>query len=264
MYLLFAPKEYLRERMTGLLAKRLDLLLASNWDELEAMTLNATCSVIAIDRFDNRMDVEHLRLFRQRHAVRPLIVVTQGDPSNIRKLSSISIDELVFLPEVERELFQKIHQSCSVDFLLRLAEEFKGERKLPLTLREALSYLLRSDQPPPSVEELALVIGCNRTTLNRQLRRAYGPTSGPTMKDVIDWVLLVRAILRKGPQRPWARIAEELGIHEHTLGRISRRLLRRPLSSIKAADHPVLVKQFLDDVAALLTSESSSDLQFIA
>ena len=122
MYLLFAPQGHLRERITRLLGSRFDLILAKSWDELEQRTVEATCTLIAIDRFDNWIQRERLHVFRERHHVRPLIVVTQGDAYNIRHLQNIPVNATIFLSELDKKLPEAIRYHCSADFLKRLAE----------------------------------------------------------------------------------------------------------------------------------------------
>jgi len=263
MYLLFAPQGHLRERITRLLGSRFDLILAKSWDELEQRTVEATCTLIAIDRFDNWIQRERLHVFRERHHVRPLIVVTQGDAYNIRHLQNIPVNATIFLSELDKKLPEAIRYHCSADFLKRLAESFKKEARLPATLREALVYLLASDRPPRSVGELAGIIGCDPTTLNRQVRRVLDPDTSLTMKDVIDWVLLLQAVLRKGPKDSWVVIAAAFGIHAHTLSRISKRLVDRPIGRVRATDQEALVRQFVADVVEPFTSICSPNLQFI-
>lgn len=211
MYLVYAPKSHLRERIVQLLQGRFDLALARSWEELEELASRATCTIIAIERFENWLDLEKLLIFRQRHRVRPVIIVTHGDAHNIRSLQNIPINATIFLSELDHKLTDAIRYHCSVHFLRRVAELFKNDVRLPSQLREALVYLLLTDHPPPSIDELARIVGCDRTTLNRQLGRITGFNGACTMKGIVDWIVLLRAVLRKTPKESWSEIAGKFG-----------------------------------------------------
>ncbi len=64
------------------------------------------------------------------------------------------------------------------------------------------------------------------------------------LEDFLDWLLVLHALGRKRPDCAWPRVAEELGVHERTLGRLARRLTGRPLRDLNRSGQAVVTALF--------------------
>jgi hypothetical protein len=108
--------------------------------------------------------------------------------------------------------------------LSELAMKVGQDLGIPQELRCAILLLLESPHPIRSEKELALRVGCDRTTLYRQWRDTLGPPTQMGMKDLIDWVLLVRAVTIRHTAKSWSEVATWLGMERPTLSRAAMRL----------------------------------------
>src|SRR3954454_13080211 len=85
----------------------------------------------------------------------------------------------------------------------RLAQALDRAPRLPARLRGALLRACTAPRPFLSVSRLAAASDCDRRTLWRDWRRGVGPDSALRLEDVLHWLLLVRALALKTPQRSW-------------------------------------------------------------
>lgn len=169
---------------------------------------------------------------RQARAWRPVVLVTTRDADNARHLKDVTVGEVVWLHEVERELWPAVQRAASQASLHDVAALVEGLTSMPPTLREALGYACRSRTPVRSVTALAQATNCRRSTLWYHWRRAVRADASLRLEDFLDWLLVLHALGRKGPDRAWPKVAEELGVHERTLGRLARRLTGLPLQDL--------------------------------
>jgi len=108
-------------------------------------------------------------------------------------------------------------------FASRLAAELEEAHHLAPTLRSALAAACRSDPPVRSVGELAARAGCHRRTLNHHWSRGLPAGMALRLEDFLGWLLLVRASQLRA-RTGWTEVAGALGVHEHTLARLAKRL----------------------------------------
>jgi len=133
-----------------------------------------------------------------------------------------------------------------------LPASFRGARHLPPRLREALALACDGGRAIRTVEKLAAAAGCDRRTLWIHWKQSVGRHSELRLEDFLHWVLLLRAAQRKTDSRPWAAVAEELGIHPHTLGRLVRQLTGSSLRELSTRAEVTLPQVFETRVLPLV------------
>ncbi|MFL5538977.1 MAG: helix-turn-helix transcriptional regulator [Longimicrobiaceae bacterium] len=121
---------------------------------------------------------------------------------------------------------------------------------LPPRLREALALACDERRGIRTVERLASAAGCDRRTLWTHWKAAVG--SELRLQDFVHWLLLLRATHRKHGELAWADVADEIGIHPHTLSRLARQLTGCSLRDLAADGHAELVRRFEAEVLALV------------
>ena len=196
-----------------------------DWRELERAAPSAVCSVVLIESLEHADSVDSLRRFRQRHPTHPVVLVTRGSMENARHLRSLMVDEVVWLADVETALAGAVQRASTCGSLQALAAALGGAQHLPRSLRTALIHACLAARPVYSVAELASSAHCDRTTLCLQWRKAAGAGTCMRLVDFLALVLLVHASRRKRAGRRIAEVAGELGVHEHTLRRLTKRLM---------------------------------------
>jgi transposase-like protein len=251
LLVLYADDRSTLTRVSAALPPEPPAVLTDDWAQVERTLPDASCSVVLIEWLHSSADMPRLRAFKSRHPTHPVILVTRWDPENARRLKDVSVEEVVWLREVERELPGVVHRSCRRDFhfLRCLAVPFEEAEHLPPTLRGALAYACRSEVPVASVKQLAAAMGCDRRTLWHQWSRGVDGQSTLRLQDFLHWLLLVRAVGMKVPGQSWAQVAEELGVHPHTLGRLARQLTGRTLRETceKGDEVPLLFRERVVD-----------------
>lgn len=149
--------------------------------------------------------------------------------------------------------------SGEADYLLWLSLRFREAEHLPAALREALSSACRSERPVRSVNQLAAAMASNRRTLWHQWRRAVG-SSELRLQDFLHWILLLHALGRKSSERSWGDVAQQIGVHAHTLSRYARQLTGRTLSELDAGGEAAVTTLFRERVLQLLLREPGSSI----
>jgi transposase-like protein len=238
-----------------------EVLLAEDWGQMERASSDAQCSIIHIDRLHTSPTLPQLSAFKDRHPGHPVTLVTRWDPENARCLKDLFVEEVVWFREVEQSLKPAVQRACAAqpNYVRCLAVPFERAERLPSALRAALAHACRSERPVCSVNELATAVGVNRRTLWRQWRKAVASSSALRLQDFLHWLLLLRVTGRKTPDRTWADVAEEVGVHPHTLWRLSKQLAGRTLPEI-AADQTVVTQLFREQVLEFLLEGEPLDI----
>ncbi|MBW3655563.1 MAG: hypothetical protein KY444_05625, partial [Gemmatimonadetes bacterium] len=151
----------------------------------------------------------------------------------------------VWTGEIQRYLGPIVEQTCSCEFnhVRCLAVPFEKALQLPPALRRALAQACREEQPVVSVNQLAQIAGINRRTLWHQWNSVSG-ISSLRLQDFLHWILLVRAVGRKTPEKTWSDIAEEMGMGVETLARHAKQLTGRTLQQLAAMGSLNLAQSF--------------------
>lgn len=133
-----------------------------------------------------------------------------------------------------------------------LAGALRAADHVPPKLREALARAAEGERPIRTVEKLAGTAGCDRRTLWNQWKQAVGRDAPVRLQDFLHWLLLLRATSGKGAGRPWAEVADEVGVHPHTLGRLARQLTGHTLRELSSGGAALVRARFEAEVLPYL------------
>lgn len=252
------PKQIARLRAA--LAWDGPVMVTTDWDRLARIIPLAQCSVILVPQLHSYEGGRNLSGLRARYPHHPIILVTDWDRENARRLKDISVDDVIWHREIEQSLRKTVEQVCAhtPNYARRLSLMFQEAENLPRALRDALGYACRSDRPVRSIKQIAIGVGSNRATLWHQWRRVVGFSSSLRLEDVLHWILLLRAIERKTPDRPWSAVARDMGVHPHTLGRYAKQFTGGTLPQLSNTQQS-LVESFHERVLVLLLGAGGLD-----
>src|SRR4051794_34544414 len=151
-------------------------------------------------------------------------------------------------PDVSRAARRPVVPSASLP--PGLAAALRQAPHLAPRLREALALACDERRGIRTVERLASVAGCDRRTLWTHWKAAVG--ADLRLQDFVHWLLLLRATHRKHGELAWADVADEIGIHPHTLSRLARQLTGCSLRDLAAGGHAELLRRFEREVLSLV------------
>lgn len=249
MLALFAADPLLLRRLPALLPAGLELRVAHEWKQLDRLHPEASCAVVCVEHLGTDNAVARLCRLKERHPTFRVILVTRWTLDNARCLKNLALEEIVWLRELDRELARAVRTACGRAGVRSLADELGSARRLPPRLRGGLVLGCRSEPPIRTVNALAIAAGCDRRTLWREWHGAPGDLR---LEDVLHWLLLLRAGTLKDEDCSWADVAERLGVHAHTLGRMSRGLTGWTLRELERAGAAELTERFRREVLAPL------------
>ena len=215
-----------------------------DWLRFEDLVADAVCGVIVCPWL-NSTSVQRLRQLRARHPYNSLILVTTKDFANARHLSGVTVDEVLWLGEEGPTLIGAAqHAVCGTYGVYRLGILFEAEKRLPLQLRQGLSQACHSKVPVLTVRALADRVGCSPSTLSRQWRRAARQRLQLRLKDVIDWLFLLRALAKKRSGWSWERVADDVGLYRTSLSRMAARTTGCSLGALAEKGILAALQQF--------------------
>ncbi len=234
-------------------------IIAEDWSVVEHVGPQSRCIVVSIEWLHASPIVARLSEFRRRNPRRPVVLVTRLDPENARSLKDVLVEEVVWYREIERRLATVVERVCrshpnAVECIAVALEE---TRSLPIPLRRALAHACRSKPPVTSVGQLSRDMGMDRRTLWRQWSNAEPLSATMRLEDFIHWLQLIRAIGRKVTGTSWRSVADELGIHQQSLGRWSRALADRQLRELDSVTGLNTVAGFRQTVLTALLDGTS-------
>ncbi len=230
------------------------VLVTNVWQHFEQAMGKATAGVVVLPWLSDDV-FPSLCGFTARRTGWPLVLVTTREADNARHLKDVAVREVVWLHEMERELWRAVQRVIGRPALEAVAALVEGLERLPPTLREALGYACRARTPVRSVAELARATGCCRSTLWYHWTRAVHADPPVRLEDFLDWVLVLHALGRKRPDCAWPRVAEELGVHERTLGRLARRLTGHALRDLDRGGEAAVTALFRQRMVVPLLAE---------
>jgi hypothetical protein len=227
--------------------------IVDDWDAFEAVAACAVCSVVVIPWLSGDAALKRLALFRGLHPLHPVVLVTRGDIQNARDLKAVVVDEVVWTQEIDRELSDAVGRTCVLSQTRRMAADLRANRALPTKLREALARACESERPIRTVHKLAAGVGCDRRTLWTQWKQVMKDGGADLrLQDFLHWLVLLRATGRKTASRPWAAVAQEVGVHPDTLGRLAQQLTGCSLRDLCAGGQGAVAAKFEKGVLACL------------
>jgi hypothetical protein len=249
MLALYSTDERYVGRLRAALPPEHEVAWVNDWKEMAGNGSAYPCSVVHIEWLPGDPVVAGLGAFRARYPEHRIVLVTPWEAENARHLKHVAVDEIVWLREIAQQLAPAVKRVCAArsNPVRCLARPFAEAGHLPVALRAALAYACENDRPVCSVQRLATVVGVDRRTLWSQWNRVAGKSPGARLQDVIHWILLLRAVGHKTPDRSWAEVAAEIGVHPHTLGRFARRYTGRTLPEL-ARDRDLLGELFRGQV----------------
>jgi hypothetical protein len=103
-----------------------------------------------------------------------------------------------------------------------------------------------------TIAGLGAAVGCDRRTLWRLWANTVQGEKSLRLQDIIDWNLMLRAIFLRAQAASWVGIAEQLGVHEHTLSRMSKRLTGLDLRGLGTMAPEVVLEVFHQRVLEVL------------
>jgi hypothetical protein len=233
MLSVFCARGIYADKITSALSGRVEIRVTDRWERFETSIDPREGSIVVIEWLD-RAEFRKLCVFKWFYPLTPVALVTHGVLENARFLRELVIEEVIWVGELEHELWPAVQRMRGRGTLRRLAAAFEHASEIPVKLRRALTSASSSHQPFHSVVELAAAVGCGTTTLWHHWKRFCPDDTPIRLEDFIDWVLLFHAASMKVPGKSWSRIAADLGVHEHTLGRIAKRLTQQSLRELSA------------------------------
>ena len=246
----------LTTRLRSTFANGPHIIAADSWKPFERAAAGAVCSIAVLPWLGEPAVLAQLSALRERLPLQPLVVVTEKDAENLRLLKHVAVEEIVWIHEVERELWGAIGRARGSSLLRQMAAAVEKADHLSPRLRKALTHAFRSERPVRSVIELAAAIGCDRRTLWRYWRDALGSDHPLLPGHFLDWLLLLRASGLKAPGQKWTAVAHQLGVHEHTVARLAKRLAGLSLRDVAVGGQPLIARLFAHRVLRpLLTPE---------
>jgi hypothetical protein len=254
---LYCPDARWLARVRTALGMSQKVVACDAWQSFERAAPRGSCLLIVVEwlRGADLLDrVQQLRLWLPLH---PLVLVTGKDADAVRELSHIVVDEIVWPHEVERSLAQVVRRAAARKPLERIAGLIERAPHTPAHLQAALLVALRASRPLASLGQVADAIGCDRRTLWRASRRMPGLEL--RLQDLLDWVLVLRLSGLKTPGRKWSTIALEVGLHEHSVARLIRRLTGLSLRAFVGLGHAGVLRRFEQEVLPQLLGKPVSD-----
>lgn len=158
----------------------------------------------------------------------PLVVVTEDPERAALVFRTLRIDGLVEPSRVREELPEVVRSAGLPPGLENAARAAASSLSDPV--RGFVVAALRGPRPFTRVGELLEHLGVPSRTFHRVWAREL---PGSTPKELLEWVLLVHAVERKGPSRSWSRLARVLSVSPDTLRRIARRRMGTDLRAVE-------------------------------
>ena len=245
--LLFADHAPLAQRLAAALVPYMPVVVNA-WQAVQAHAPRARCIVLGDQSpITNDLPARVRRLVQQVPNT-PILAVTTPTPEHVRAFVTSGISGILWLHDTPATLQSAVGGAVRKQPLDALGAQLQGATHLPLYLRNTLAYLCHATRCIRTVHELCETAGCHRSTLWAQWRAIDGHAL-LRLQDIVDWVLLLRACSRHAPGMRWSDVAMEVGVHEHTIGRIAKRLIQCSLRELR---HPLAVTVVHDALVAVL------------
>src|ERR1700694_187664 len=190
MLTVFAKDSRYARRIAATLTTRESAVWAGSWEELDRTYPGTTCAVVALGWLRDDLGERRLRSLKERYPTRPIVLVTTKDADNARALRSAEVEEVVWLSEIESDLWPAVRRARASGFLQPILRILDQALLQYPPLRRAIDYACRAEIPVRSIGQLAAAAGCNRRTLWRHWHEAVGPGCPLRLEDVLAWAVL--------------------------------------------------------------------------
>lgn len=249
--LLLSRQERVARRLRAAVPAERPVTILRDWPRLRALASTASVAVVVEPSLTGAVVRRRISDLKRAFPFLPLVVVTEREAENVRHLTELEVDEIVWLSR-PGTIATAIPRAISGSLLRRLARTFASCEGLDPILRRALARLCVATRPVTGVAELADAVGRHRTTLARAWKREAEGIPW-RLQDVVAWILLLRAVGQKSPDRSWNQVAHDLGVHVQTLRGYAERLRGKGLAEIDAEGSGPVVTGFLDEIVDPLT-----------
>lgn len=250
MYLAYCPDQAVARALTEAMPRESGLWVASTWQTFLHGILKARVLIIQVPDQSISEFTPRLRRLQRNYPMRPVILITSRHPETLRRLllRNFTIADLVWTEALPQGVSRALRRALVRGLLGRIAALIEASDISPASLRNALAFAVRAPRPPRRVADLAKLANCDRTTLWRQWQAAFGAKVSATPTHFVGWILLVHGVSRKRVGNTWAAVADELGIHEHTLARLGKRYVGLGLKECADNQYEAFARRFKSEV----------------
>lgn len=216
---------------------------------LESALTSRRCAVVCVARavMDELSWVAGLQ--RRRPDV-PVLLAAELSTSVASGLASFrgTLPEVVWAPEVPSRLRAAVSQTAARDIVATVLNELRDAVPMTPLVDQALRKAAKAWPPFASVGLLASALHVARGTLYEHWANAFG--AGLTPKDMLEWVLLLRAISL--PERTSDRVAATVGVDRRTLERMCQRRIGMRLAAARRLGVEAALGVLRNEASALL------------
>lgn len=231
-------------------------ILAVDQDELRRIAGDAHAVVLEAADLVTVLDV--VQRLNRDHPLLPVILISERDSADVQPLASVSVEAVLFQHQIAARLPAALRSSNGTVFGLRaLGEEYKRNEAIPAPLRDVLICVLTAVAPPLTVQHLARLLNSNPSTIRRHWRRGVNSHGIQRVKDLLDWVVLLKALSAKRLGLSWRCVAKGIGMHERTLQRLAVRLTGETLGSLRSSGPERLLDRFAETLEESFCSDLS-------
>jgi hypothetical protein len=218
----------------------------SDWPAFEREMRNAVCGVTVLPDLAGNPHIKDLIEVKRIRPAYPIVLVTRPDFANVVYLRYVPVDEVVPLDCSPSSLAASVARAVQGTTYRRIESRIHSA-VLPEQLRRALLHLWHATPCIVSVDKLAVLLGCGRSTLYGTWSGAFGGRPPCSVKEVIGWIVLVRMIQLRDAGHSWKRVERTLGVGASTLDRTAGRLLHQSRASV-SFDRAAVLSRFETDV----------------
>jgi AraC-like DNA-binding protein len=248
-------------KLRALLPSGTPVATTDDWSAFEQTVATSSCAVIVVEWLFRDPVFPAVSKFKLRRPAHPTVLVTRWEPENARLLKDLVVEEVVWFRELDLQLGPAVQRVCTAHFshTRSLGVVFEEAGQLPPKLREALALACRADPPIRSVNQLALITGCDRRRLWEQWSASLEASFSMRLQDFLHWLVLIRALGRKAPGRSWERVAAEVGVSHRTLRRMAQQLTARTLQQLEQQSPGAAAAEFRGRVVDPLLGAGGED-----
>lgn len=214
-------------------------------DQDELLRLAGEAQAVVLEAPDPLAILAILRDIKREHPFLPVVLVTDQNSANVQRLASVPVEAVFFQHQSAARLLAPPRESTGTTVGLRvLGDECIRNEAIPAPLRYLLARALTSLPPPCSVRDLARLMNSDPSTIRRHWRSGVSSHGIPRVKDLLGWLVLLRAVSVKRPGLSWRSVAKGVGAHESTLRRTAQRLTGDTLGSLHSVGVERLLERF--------------------
>lgn len=229
--------------------ERVDLRRFERWESFRSNAIDHSAFIIVDEVASKRQKISRMRKFRSEVPFKPVILLTAWEETNVASIARIGFDEVIWLHRIEDRLQPVLRDIRTLGILGDVLSWIRSSEQSPV-LNHALEVLLTGESSILSVEDLARRAGRSARTIQRHWATSRFK-DGMRLKELIDWVLLLKAHGRKTQAVTWQSVEQDLGLSSGRLRRITLRLTNQTPDELWLIKSGELVEKFRDSLRAL-------------